>query len=94
MNLSDENVENINHTQTFYCENKIIKITARESACLYYLCQGLSTKETAQLLNIQPRTVEQYLVKLREKFGCRTKLALLSKALKLKILEHYDNGCS
>lgn len=69
----------IHYPHTVIIDNQSIKLTPRESTALYYLCQGFSTKETARFMNISPRTVEQYLVTLREKFGCRTKLALLSK---------------
>ena len=51
----------------------------REIESLYYLCQGKTAKQTAQLMSISPRTVETYLDTLRSKTGCINKLALISK---------------
>lgn len=56
-----------------------IKLTRREQECLKYLVQGKSAKQTANLLNLSPRTVEIYLDTLKSKLNCRTKLALVGK---------------
>lgn len=53
------------------------QITAREKDCLIYLIRGKTIKETAKLLGISPRTVEEYLIRLRQKTGCKYKRELI-----------------
>jgi DNA-binding CsgD family transcriptional regulator len=60
-----------------------ITLTPREFQCLKYLMQGYSAKQTAQVLNISPRTIECYLKNIKEKAECRTQLELLSKVVRL-----------
>ena len=55
-----------------------IKISKREIECLYYIAQGRSMKETAQFLCLSPRTVEDYLNKLKEKTGAHNKSGLIN----------------
>jgi DNA-binding CsgD family transcriptional regulator len=59
-----------------------IHISVRERDCLIYLLGGKTIKETAKLLQLSPRTVEEYLKRLKQKAGCKYKrelLALLAK---------------
>ncbi|MBY0544559.1 MAG: helix-turn-helix transcriptional regulator [Gammaproteobacteria bacterium] len=53
--------------------------SAREIESLYFLCQGKTAKQTAQIMGISPRTVETYIETLRAKTGCINKMALISK---------------
>lgn len=46
-------------------------ISPREHECLSHLLQGKTVKETAQCLGLSPRTVEEYLQRLKQKLGCR-----------------------
>lgn len=48
-----------------------IKITPRDQQVLKLLVQGCSNKETAQQLNISPRTVKQHLRTLFLRAGIR-----------------------
>ena len=47
-----------------------VSLTSRELTCLSYLIKGKSASEIGLLLNISKRTVETYIVKLKEKFHC------------------------
>lgn len=46
-------------------------ISGRERDCLKSLLRGKTVKETAKLLNISNRTVEEYLNRLKQKVGCQ-----------------------
>lgn len=47
------------------------QLTHRELICLYWAARGKTTKETAILLRVKPRLVEQYRKAVRNKFGCK-----------------------
>ena len=55
--------------------------TDREREVLQCLAKGLSSKESAQLLGITPRTVERHVENLRNKMRARNKPHLVAKAL-------------
>lgn len=48
-------------------------LTQREIECLSYIAHGFTMKMIAKKLNISPRTVEQHLRNLKEKFELNTK---------------------
>lgn len=54
-------------------------LTAREQDCLKGLLQGFTAKMIAKKINISHRTVEEYLVKIKEKFNVTTKSQLIEK---------------
>lgn len=58
----------------------ISSITPREWDCLKLCIQAKSSKESAKLLGISPRTVEFHLDNLKTKFNCKNKKELISKA--------------
>ena len=58
-----------------------IKLTKRQSECLFFLLRGKTAKESAKILKICHRTVENYIDQLKLKFNCQTKSELISKAL-------------
>lgn len=53
-------------------------ISAREKECLSFLLKGKTIKETAKLLKLSPRTIEEYLNRLKQKAGCKYKRELLA----------------
>lgn len=55
-----------------------ISLTPREKQCLHWYRLGKTAKETARVLNISPRTVEEYLDNIKRKLGCRNKRDLLN----------------
>lgn len=52
-------------------------ITAREYQCLQKLKMGYPIKKTGYLLNLSPRTVEEYLVRIKNRTGCSRKQDLI-----------------
>lgn len=47
----------------------ITYLTTQELACIRFILQGLSYKQTAQMLEISPRTVETYLIRVKRRTG-------------------------
>jgi DNA-binding CsgD family transcriptional regulator len=56
-------------------------LTEREMECLFYLLRGKTNKEVAKQLHLSPRTVEQYVEQLKNKFGCDKKSELIEFAV-------------
>ncbi len=54
-----------------------IALTKRELDCAELLVKGNTAKETARILNISPRTAEEYLDNIRLKLSCRNKLEII-----------------
>lgn len=57
-----------------------IKLSPRESECLFFLLRNRSAKETARLLNIEPKTVQKYIEYIKIKFNARTRSEIFDKA--------------
>ena len=53
-------------------------LTPREEQCLQLYRLGKTAKETARILSLSPRTVEEYLDNIKAKYGCRFKRELLA----------------
>lgn len=64
---------------------KPIILSRREQQIAFYLIEGKTAAETADLLFLSKRTVESYWERLREKFNCNRKTELL-----LKLIKHND----
>lgn len=76
---------NINLSPNSPINNKLLSdhffgITERESHVLFFAIRGLSAKRIATLLDLSPRTVEQYCTNLKNKFGCLSKDELIRRA--------------
>lgn len=56
-----------------------IKLTRRETECLYYLSQGKSMKEIGRTLDLSPKTIEFYLRNIKDKSGYPTRSELLTQ---------------
>jgi DNA-binding CsgD family transcriptional regulator len=55
-------------------------LTRRESECFWYVVRGLNTKKIARHLRVSDRTVEKFIINLREKLGCLHKNDLIERA--------------
>ena len=55
-----------------------VSITARELEVIQYLHQGYSAKQTAEVMEISPRTVEMHLRHIKSKLRVKTKHAVLA----------------
>jgi DNA-binding NarL/FixJ family response regulator len=63
-----------------------IKLSQREKVILGLICQGLSNKEIAEVLNISQRTVERHRTHLLEKTGSKNSIRLVIFALKNNLI--------
>lgn len=61
--------------------NEDIKLTPRQTECLFLLLRGMPSKRIAQILALSVRTIEEFIEQLRQKFSCNTKFQLLEKAI-------------
>jgi len=69
-----------NHSCYRAVENNAIfqTFSFQEKQCLKYLLHGKTNKEIAKLLNLSPRTVEEYVNRLKLKSGCQYKRELIT----------------
>lgn len=67
-------------SKDFVNTNEIHKLTLRESECLFFLMRRCTSKEIARLLKLSPRTIEDYIEKLKNKLDCKSKFELIEKA--------------
>jgi DNA-binding CsgD family transcriptional regulator len=58
-----------------------IYLTSRESQCLHYVREGKTSKMIGKILNLSPRTIEQYMTKIKIKFKVTSKTELMEKIL-------------
>lgn len=58
-----------------------VYLSKRELECLYLMVRGKTAKGIADILELSPRTVEQYLNSLKNKFSASSKSELIDKAL-------------
>lgn len=58
-----------------------LTFTVRQSEVLFYILRGKTVKQIARILEISPRTVDEYLAQLRIKFSVQTKHQLIDKAI-------------
>jgi|688.fasta_scaffold347271_2 DNA-binding CsgD family transcriptional regulator len=63
-------------------------LTAREIDCIYCLAKGMTAKQTADALYLSKRTVENYIVRIKEKLNCESRSELINKALKMKYIKN------
>lgn len=69
-----------------------IKLSKRQSQCLFYLLRGKTIKTIANILNLSPRTIETYIDDIKNKMHCRTKEELIEKAIASGFLETIPAG--
>ncbi len=82
--VNDKKVQLVNK----HLESSGITLTKREAECFYLLAQGITSKKIAKVLDLSPRTVEEYIIKIKNKIGVSYKWELSMKAMHL-ILETY-----
>ncbi|KTD11917.1 LuxR family transcriptional regulator [Legionella gratiana] len=59
-----------------------VYLSKREIDCLQHLIQGKTTKMTAKILRLSPRTVEYYLENIKAKLGVNSKAELIHKVMR------------
>lgn len=63
------------------------ELSRRELQCALYLLEGKTAAEMAQVLNISPRTVEVYIIRLKKRFGSKNKVQLARHLVEAGLLE-------
>ena len=58
-----------------------VYLSAQEIKCLHFIIRGRTIKMTAQALKLSPRTVENYLQKIKYKLNVSTKAELICKVI-------------
>lgn len=53
-------------------------LTHREAECMHWMLQGRTMKDIAKVLKLSPRTVEYYIKRLKDRWGCKSKKELLT----------------
>lgn len=68
-------------------KNNRINLTKREFECLFWCVNGKTAKETARILSLSPRTVEDYIKNIKQKLGCESKIELIDIALRNPLIK-------
>lgn len=71
---------------------KHIHFSKREAECMVHLLKGKSVRGVAKLLGLSPRTVEFYVVNMKNKVNCRTKFELVDLVMDSDFLGGVDFG--
>ncbi len=71
---------------------KNIHFSKREAECMVHLLKGKSVRGVAKLLGLSPRTVEFYVVNMKNKVNCRTKFELVELVMDSDFLGGVDFG--
>lgn len=64
----------------FKSDNKEYSLSRRETECLSYLSKGMGIKEIASIMNVSPRTIESYVIHIKDKTNCYNKNDVLKLA--------------
>lgn len=72
--ISSEAEEKINLNHSFLFD----LLSHREKECVRHFLQGKTAKETASILNLSYRTIEEYFTNIKKKLGCKNKRDLLT----------------
>lgn len=72
-------------------------LSVRETECLFFLMRGKSARAIGSRLSLSGRTVEYYLIRLKNKLKCTNKAQLIEKAIDLDLLSYvpkslFDRG--
>jgi DNA-binding CsgD family transcriptional regulator len=60
-------------------DNERVPLSQREIECIHHLSKGLTAKEIAREINISPRTVEEYMSRIKDKTHSKNLLEMLGK---------------
>lgn len=67
-----------------------VKLSRRESQCVYLSMQGHTLMQMSKMLTISARTVEDYFAKAKRKFGCRKRQELFQKVANSDFFEKFE----
>lgn len=63
------------------------RVSQRQAECLYYLVKGMSARQIADEIGLSKRTIEAYIIILKQKFNCISKYELINKAWELDFIK-------
>ena len=69
-----------------------LKLTIRETECLFFLMRGGTSKSIASRLGLSPRTIDAYTENIKIKFNCRYKAELIEKAMEYGMYHFIPNS--
>ena len=58
-----------------------IRLSKRQSQCLYHVLRGKSAVAIAKILGLSPKTVEYYIDEIKNKMRCQNKSELIEKSV-------------
>ena len=64
-----------------------IRLSKRQSQCLYYVLRGKSAAAIAKILGLSPKTVEYYIDEIKNKMRCQNKSELIEKSIEKGYIE-------
>jgi DNA-binding CsgD family transcriptional regulator len=68
------------------------KLSVRELECLFYLIRGKILPDIAIILGLSKRTVESYVVSIKNKFHCNSKSELVEAAIENNFINFIPNS--
>lgn len=68
---------------SFFYGNKKISLSSRQLQCIILILQRKTNKQIAKVLHLSPRTIEDYLITIKQKFDCTERHQLLNRVLSM-----------
>jgi len=68
-----------------------IRLSSRENQCLYLTIRGKTAKQIAKILGISNRTVEEYLMNVKNKMGVASKAEVIEKIITTPMLIDFSS---
>ncbi len=65
------------------------KLSEREIECLLWVSKNKTAKQISRILSLSPRTIESYLINLKNKMGCESKEELIQMAFKNNSIKNF-----
>lgn len=84
--LEQDKQNRIDHQETLSIKQKYQSLTKREKQVFFYIAQGLSNQETADVLGVNRKTVEGHRANLIQKLELESLAQLVQLAIRLQII--------
>ena len=77
----------VNETNAVQQNPDKLALSQRENDVLHFLVQGLTNKQIASQLKLQPSTIKQYISNILSKLGVQSRTEAATVAIKLGLVE-------
>lgn len=67
-----------------------IYLSRREAECMAYCLQGYSNQKVAKLLKISSSTVNSYVVSMKSKLNCKSKISLVAEVCQTHFIDYLE----